>query len=255
MLSAIVIVSARFGIMKLMKIAVLFHLNERVFHVWQYQVHRFRPRYLCRYSPHLLPCCGGSHNAHTDGTHGKPRTRIDKTKTRRSVLLSAIRTRPAPRPVPSYRRGGAFFFHHLIVPSRIPSASSHLVSFPVSDDSGARGVSSRSPSSASFRIVSSHQMRASKTTGHEALGFASSFYYIIHAAGVPSSSRSSSRASRVVERLDPCRRGVSCVSSDEGQASKQASKQDDWAGRGVLGFSSRRPAPSSVRRACHPRFS
>ena len=69
-----------------------------------------------------------------------------------------------PRPVPSSRRGGAFF-HHLIVSSRIPSASFHLVSFPVSDDSGAMGVSSRSPSPASFRIASSHQMKASKQDG------------------------------------------------------------------------------------------
>lgn len=43
---------------------------------------------------------------------------------------------PFPRIV-----GAGRFFHHLIVSSRIPSASFHLVSFPVSDDNGARGVS------------------------------------------------------------------------------------------------------------------
>lgn len=132
----------------------LFHLNERVFHVWQYQVNRFRPRYLCRYSPHLLPCCGGPRIAHTDGAHGKPRTRIDKTKTHRSVLLSAHPIRccyPVPsrsRPVPSYRRGGTFFSsHRLISPAvslshplclissrstcRVKRGDGRLVSFPI----------------------------------------------------------------------------------------------------------------------------
>lgn len=144
-----------------------------------------------------------------------------------------------PRPVPSSRRGGAFF-HHLIVSSRIPSASFHLVSFPVSDDSGAMGVSSRSPSPASFRIASSHQMRASKTTGRGWSVLSSypvAFFYL---AAIPSPSRSSSRSivsSCVSPRLVPSR----VISSDDGQASKEAGRVI------ILGPVSSASAPSSVR--------
>lgn len=60
------------------------------------------------------------------------------------------------------------------------------------------GVSSRlrlvpRPGLVPYRLVSSDEWQASKTW-REVLGFASSFYHIIHAAGVPSPSRSSSRS-------------------------------------------------------------
>ena len=153
------------------------------------------------------------------------------------------------RPLVSSGRG---VFFHLIVSSRPPlaisSASPHLVSSPVSDDSGAKGVSFLClVFFVSCRVVSSHQMKASK---QDVAGFASPSYLIrvrawaVYLAAIPSPSRSSSRSimsSCVSPRLVPSR----VISSDDGQASKEAGRVIILgpviraAGRAVPGFSCR----------------
>lgn len=129
--------------------------------------------------------------------------RQDK-KTRRSALLAAIRFRPALRPVPSYRRGGAFFF---IISSSYLSFHPHRF---ISSRSTCRMIAWRwaSRSCASFfclmpcRLISSDEGKQDNGAG-----FASPSYLIrvrawaVYLAAIPSPSRSSSRASRVVERL------------------------------------------------------
>lgn len=142
-----------------------------------------------------------------------------------------VPSRPSSRPLVSSWRGVFFIISssHLTRRLAISSALPNLVSFLVSDDSGARGVSSRSPSPASFRIASSHQMRASKTTGRR-------FRLVVLSRGVLLSRRNPVSVSFVVSGIS-CRRAsrlvssraVPCVSSDEGQASKTT-------GLGGLGF-------------------
>lgn len=91
----------------------------------------------------------------------------------------------------------------------------------------------------SFRIASSHQMRASKTTGRGSVlsSYPVAFFYL---AAIPSPSRSSSR-SIVSSCVSPRLVQSQVISSDEGQASKEAGRVI------ILGPVSSASAPSSVR--------
>lgn len=175
LLAAIVMVSARAGMMRLLKMLFRFFFSMKGFScsaissssfpfslsvpVFSSSVALLRRFPYCSYRWHIRAITP-SYRQDKRNAPFRPALRSSDT-----MPLSGL-SRASSRPLVS--SGGAFF-HHLIGSSRLAVSLSHpfhLVSFHVSDDSGARGVSFLClVFFVSCRVISSHQMKASKQDG------------------------------------------------------------------------------------------
>lgn len=257
LLAAIVMVSARAGMMRLLKMLFCFFFSMKGFSCSAISSSSF-PSSLsvpvfCS-SVALLrrfPCC--SYRWHTRAITHSYRQDKKRAVPSCSPLFYAMPLSgsvsflaPSPRIVGARR----FFSSHRLISSRRLAILSASVPRLISSRPTCRMIAGRgeSRSCASFfvscRVVSSHQMKASKTTGRGSLlRPISSVSVRGRFISMPSSSRSSSRP--LVSS------SVSARAVGASHASHQASKTT---GRDIPGFSSRRPAPLSMRRACHPWF-